>query len=119
MADLESVITSPEQKSAEFWQKASEIMVDHSDLLVRKFSLDGEESFLVTPSFTPSERISYPNHGRQYSDFQVNGVDGLNKSAKRILGNSFAIAAQVDKRKGYKPGSPLYLIINDQITNPL
>lgn len=118
MNHLERIINSPEQKSAEFWQRASEIMTEHTDQLERLRTIN-EEEFLVTPPFTPGKNLSLRDPSSSYNNFRVSAIQGATKSEDKILGNSFSIATQVDKGKKYRPGDPLYLIINEQITAPL
>ena len=119
MTDLERVIHSPEQKSAEFWQKASDMVSEHTDQLERVRSVGGDE-FLVTPSFVPIQNASFDVAGDRYTRYTyVNALKPATKAEERVLKNSFSIAAQVHRGKGYQPGNPLYLIINDQVTAPL
>lgn len=118
MADLEKVINSPEQRSGEFWQLASSIILDHPSLLREKISDDGEERYLITPEFVPTQAQEFRDFARYYGTKKVNPVTPANKDEENVLNQRYSIAAHVNPRGGYKPNMPLYLIINGNTTSP-
>ena len=125
MNNLERVIKGPEQTSALFWQTASEIMLENQELLEIKTSVDGEERFLVTPECRPLQGPSYTNYYERgnytrFGRFNTEPVHVSDEShEKDVLSHSFSIAAQTNSKGRYKPGMPLYLIVDGQVTSPI
>lgn len=120
MESLERVVSNPEQLAAERWEQASTIMVKYADQLERRTSRDGEDTYLVTPAFVPKEATRLPGgFGEKWNRLGNIVANGKTKESERVYAQKYSLAALVDKRqKRYQPGDPLYLIINDNLTNP-
>lgn len=109
---LAEVISTPQQRGAEFWQQSSDILEKHPNLL-KEVSVN-ESHFLITPSYIPAD-----GHTKSWTYGSVSRVNTETKAEKQILMQQYALAARINKGQKYEPGLPLYLIINNNITAPV